>query len=151
MVRNLSPIIYLYNDFIVCSPKVDVEHPLPSHSVCCFSLALCRGFHSQSCASQRQVWLLARPLAYFQPDAMAWWVLSLMEVLWIRTDPNWLSIKASDRKTVNIFRRPPFTGTTTNESCACTISPTRNVCGMQGVYLEKWCCFVVLNPLQAGL
>ena len=45
------------------------------------------------------------------------------------------SNNARERKTVNIFRRPPFIGITMKETWACTISPTRNICGSLLTYL----------------
>ena len=54
---------------------------------------------------------------------------------------NDLSKSASERKTVSIFRWPPLTGITTNESWAWTMSPLRNVWGSHCWNLTFLCEF----------
>ena len=39
-------------------------------------------------------------------------------------------INASDRSTINILHQPPLTGIMMKETCASTMSPIRNTCGL---------------------
>lgn len=76
--------------------------------------------------------VVASSLAVYCLKIRNWLITVQMSYTLLRLPSN----NAMERRTVNIFRRPPFIGITTKEAWACTMSPTRNICGSQVMYLE---------------
>ena len=114
-----------------------------------FSTPLCKS----PCSGSLQISFQAHRLPHrSQPSASKSGVSTVLQLLWRLPSLSifWISEielliivqrthtvlrlpsnNARERKMVNIFRCPPFIGITTKETWACTISPTRNVCGSQ--------------------
>ena len=99
---------------------------LPVTAIACFSLNWC-------CFGLRELYCFYLSFRLLRVS----WVLVL--VSFALTFFTLSLISASDHNTVSILCRPPFISITMNKSCASTMSPSRNTCGLHRSYLWIVC------------